>query len=83
MNAGKNSPYAKNLIPAIILTLAAAFPACEMPGSKPAASLNTQGWEENAGTWYQIFTGSFYDSDGDGIGDLNGIALKLDYLNDS
>jgi glycosidase len=37
----------------------------------------------NEGTWYEIFTGSFYDSNGDGIGDLNGIALKLDYLNDT
>jgi alpha-amylase len=31
---------------------------------------------------YEIFVRSFYDSDGDGIGDLNGISAKLDYLND-
>jgi len=31
--------------------------------------------------YYQIFVGSFYDSDGDGIGDLQGIIHKLDYLN--
>jgi len=29
---------------------------------------------------YEIFTGSYCDSDGDGIGDLNGIASKLDYI---
>ncbi len=30
--------------------------------------------------YYQIFVGSFYDSDSDGIGDLKGVIEKLDYL---
>jgi alpha-amylase len=32
--------------------------------------------------WYELFVRSFYDSDGDGIGDLQGVIQKLDYLND-
>ena len=36
----------------------------------------------NDTVFYQIFVRSFYDSNGDGIGDFNGIIEKLDYLND-
>ena len=31
---------------------------------------------------YQIFTQSFCDSDGDGVGDFKGIISQLDYIND-
>jgi glycosidase len=36
----------------------------------------------NDTVFYEIFVRSFYDSDGDGVGDFNGITEKLDYLND-
>ena len=39
------------------------------------------GWLNDA-VFYEIYPQSFYDSNGDGIGDLNGIAMKLDYIRD-
>lgn len=38
--------------------------------------------EQPSTVFYEIFVRSFYDSDGDGIGDLKGVTEKLDYLND-
>ena len=38
-----------------------------------------RGWWESA-VFYQIYPKSFQDTDGDGIGDLQGIISRLDYL---
>lgn len=38
--------------------------------------------DDNYRNYYEIFVYSFYDSDGDGIGDLNGVTRKLDYIQD-
>jgi alpha-glucosidase len=38
-------------------------------------------WWQNA-VFYEIYPRSFADSNNDGVGDLNGIASKLDYLHD-
>ena len=37
---------------------------------------------DNHRVFYEIFVGSFSDSDGDGTGDLRGIINRMDYLND-
>ena len=44
------------------------------------ATSNTPWWK--TAVFYEIFVRSFNDSNGDGIGDINGIIQKLDYLND-
>lgn len=52
---------------------------CEQPA--PLDSVVTkQWWKEDV--FYQIYPRSFYDTNGDGIGDLRGIIEKLDYLKD-
>ena len=38
--------------------------------------------DDNYRTFYQIFVGSFSDSNGDTFGDLRGIINRMDYLND-
>ncbi len=50
-------------------------PVLDTPVPKPPAWWDTT-------VFYEIFVRSFYDSNGDGIGDFNGITQKLDYLND-
>src|SRR3546814_7958287 len=48
--------------------------------SSDLAGLTKRWWE--GGCVYQIYPRSFQDSDGDGVGDLSGIAWRLDHLVD-
>ncbi len=51
------------------------------PTATPDPYAGTDGFRWwNDTVFYEIFVRSFYDSDGDGIGDFNGITEKLDYL---
>lgn len=51
-----------------------------LAAQEEAASAEPDWWESTV--WYLLFVRSFYDSDGDGIGDIQGVIEKLDYLND-
>lgn len=64
--------------------------ASELPGADETAlslmrEVNTGEahiLDDNYRTWYEVFVYSFFDSNGDGVGDLNGLTAKLDYIND-
>ncbi|MGD0628765.1 MAG: alpha-glucosidase [Terracidiphilus sp.] len=58
--------------------LSAAAQTAPKPPSAGAAS-SEQNWWKNA-VIYEIYPRSYQDSNGDGIGDLNGITQRLDYL---
>ena len=49
------------------------------PAKSAATGSSEQNWWKNA-VIYEIYPRSFQDSNGDGIGDLNGITQRLDYL---
>ncbi len=57
---------------ALVLSLAGALPA-------QAAAAKSDPWWKHA-LIYEIYPRSFQDSNGDGVGDLNGITQRLDYL---
>jgi glycosidase len=50
------------------------------PGFAVAAASAASGNKAASGVYYEIFVRSWYDTNGDGIGDLNGVTAKLDYL---
>lgn len=46
----------------------------------PSGYVMEDSTNEGGSAFYEIFVSSFCDSNGDGVGDLNGITSKLDYL---
>ena len=65
------------------IALASILLGCASPLSDPQPASPSPAdstiWWRNA-VFYEIFVRSFYDSNGDGIGDFNGITQKLDYI---
>ncbi len=66
------------LLAAVFAATALTFTGCNT--DKRPAELELD--PDNHRLFYQIFVGSFSDSDGDGTGDLRGIINRMDYLND-
>ncbi|HEV3152115.1 MAG TPA: alpha-glucosidase [Acidobacteriaceae bacterium] len=68
------------------LSLAATSQTGRAAGQSTHGNAQSQAAAENGDVWwkhaviYEIYPRSFQDSNGDGIGDLNGITSRLDYL---
>lgn len=62
----------------LILSLAACVGGSSDPVEKNQATASTDKYR----SFYQVWIGSFCDSDGDKEGDLPGLISKLDYIND-
>src|ERR1039458_8944138 len=63
---------------AALVILVAGFCCTLHSQTQPIDSEGHQWWQH--AVFYEIYPRSFMDSNGDGIGDLNGIDSKLDYL---
>ena len=70
----------RTLVLLSLLSLAGCRAHAPEPVSEVASEAPARWWD--GAVFYEVFVRSFADSDGDGIGDLNGLIEKLDYLND-
>jgi len=64
----------RTLLSALTLSLCTTLPA-----GAPAVDTEGHAWWQHA-VFYEIYPRSFQDSTGNGVGDLNGITARLDYL---
>ena len=59
-----------------------AFSACGGEPEVELTFLEENIIDDNYDNYYQIFVRSYHDTDGNGIGDFNGVTEKLDYIRD-
>ena len=64
----------------VIAVFLGLFVNCNIANSSATPELNIV--DDNYRNYYEVFVYSFCDSDGDKIGDLNGVTHKLDYIQD-
>jgi alpha-glucosidase len=85
LKARKTATMIESCALALVLGTAALTAGGQTAAVKPAPSITTQSaeldWWKNA-VIYEIYPRSFQDTNGDGVGDLNGITERLDYLKD-
>ena len=68
---------------AALAAFLAAVSVCAAPAARAARRPPPlRPWYSSGTVCYEIFVRSFFDSDGDGIGDLKGLISRLDYVND-
>jgi alpha-amylase len=58
-----------------------AMVSCRPTAQPPLSHTAPPEWTRGA-VCYEVFIRSFADSDGNGVGDLNGLTSRLDYIND-
>ncbi|HEV2273981.1 MAG TPA: alpha-glucosidase [Acidobacteriaceae bacterium] len=82
MNVAGNALRAALFLFLGIAPLSSGFAAPPPQGALPSTTAVSAGgdWWKHA-LIYEIYPRSFQDSDGNGLGDLNGITTRLDYLN--
>ncbi|GAB3786202.1 alpha-amylase family glycosyl hydrolase [Dyella agri] len=68
----------RSVLPLLAALLALGGTCALQAAASPATEATTR--TAPSGVWYEIFVRSWYDTNGDGIGDLNGVTAKLDYL---
>ncbi len=74
----RNTGQAAARLPAALRTIGRAGRSSTMVVADAAGSMRRPWWE--SAVIYQIYPRSFQDSDGDGIGDLEGIRRRLDHV---
>lgn len=82
----RHSRTAAAFVAAVLLSCASTTPdtrPLSPPAAPPAspAVVWKHDWARGA-VFYQVFVRSFFDANGDGVGDLQGLTSKLDYLSD-